>query len=271
MPNRYSFPLLSIGNNRKSHYLDSVHFGRILIMKWLIKLAQLGKRVFIKARLHVLIEPFNPFLLRLSFLSRLSQWISTQKALPFADVHDPQIRYDKRYELYKFLLESERLDEQIDFLEFGVGAGHSFKWWVEHNRHPASKFFGFDTFTGLPERFGLLKEGTFSTGGKIPEIADARCAFCPGLFQQTLGPFVQSHPLQHRKVIHLDADLYSSTLFVLTRLAPCLRKDDILLFDEFGVPTDEFRAFADFVSAYAIKYEVLGAVNNYLHVAIKLL
>ena len=68
----------------------------------------------------------------------------------------------------------------------------------------------------------------------------------------------------------MDADLYSSTLFVLTRLIPYLKRDDILIFDEFGVPTHEFRAFTDIVSSYNIKFEVLGAINNYLQVALKL-
>ena len=32
----------------------------------------------------------------------------------------------------------------------------------------------------------------------------------------------------------------------------------------------EYRAFMDFLSAYSFDYEVLGAVNNYLHVGMKL-
>ena len=68
----------------------------------------------------------------------------------------------------------------------------------------------------------------------------------------------------------MDADLYSSTLFVMTKLIPFLEKDDIIIFDEFGVPTHEFRAFNDIVSSYNLKYEFLGAINNYLQIAIKI-
>ena len=71
-------------------------------------------------------------------------------------------------------------------------------------------------------------------------------------------------------MIHADADLYSSTLFLLTRLYPRLKRDDVIIFDEFGVPTHEFRAFTDFVSSHRLRYTVLGAVNNYLQVAIRL-
>jgi len=68
----------------------------------------------------------------------------------------------------------------------------------------------------------------------------------------------------------MDADLYTSTLFVLTALYPTLRKDDIIIFDEFGVPTHEFKAFTEIVDSYKLKFKVIGAVNNYLQLAIKL-
>jgi hypothetical protein len=73
-----------------------------------------------------------------------------------------------------------------------------------------------------------------------------------------------------RKVIHLDADLYSSTLYVLTSMAPYLQAGDILIFDEFNVPLHEFKALMDFESAYYIKYDVIASMNNYFHVALKL-
>ena len=41
----------------------------------------------------------------------------------------------------------------------------------------------------------------------------------------------------------MDADLYSSTLYVLTMLAPYLKAGDIVMFDEFTVPRHEYLAF----------------------------
>lgn len=67
----------------------------------------------------------------------------------------------------------------------------------------------------------------------------------------------------------LDADIYSATLYVLTSLAPFLKKDDIIFFDEFVVPTHEFKAFQDFVQSYYINLELIGAANNYYFVAFK--
>jgi hypothetical protein len=94
-----------------------------------------------------------------------------------------------------------------------------------------------------------------------------------GLFQDSLPPFIQAGKVTkaQRKVIHLDADLYSSTLYVLTSLAPFLKAGDLILFDEFNVPDHEFAAWEHFCKAYYIKFEVLAAVNNYYQIAVKLL
>jgi O-methyltransferase len=48
-------------------------------------------------------------------------------------------------------------------------------------------------------------------------------------------------------------------------------KGDIIIFDEFNVPMHEFKAFAEWVSSYYIKYEVIGAVNNFYQIAVKIL
>lgn len=229
-----------------------------------------GKLLFCRLRLDLLFGPFSGLYLKLAYMSRLSRWRSLHPRPAFLDDGSPRHLAEKRFALYEFLMHTEGLDGAIDYLEFGVFRGRSLKWWVEHNRHPESRFVGFDTFTGLPEAWGGFDRGAFSTEGKLPDVEDDRCRFEAGLFQETLGPFMESYGFRHRKVIHLDADLYSATLFVLTRLAPVLEPGDILLFDEFGVPTHEFRAFTDFVSAYGIRYDVLGAANGYLHVAIKL-
>jgi len=122
----------------------------------------------------------------------------------------------------------------------------------------------------LPEDFGVMKKQHYNTAGQTPKIQDNRVTFIKGLFQESLPGFLIDYKPHRKKVIHMDADLYSSTLFVLTRLIPFLEKDDIIIFDEFGVPTHEFRAFNDIVSSYNLKYEFLGAINNYLQIAIKI-
>jgi hypothetical protein len=78
-------------------------------------------------------------------------------------------------------------------------------------------------------------------------------------------------PLDRRTVIHLDADLYSSTLYALTMLAPRLRPGDVILFDELGSAygvTHEFRALEDFATSYRFNYRLLGGTRRYLQAAV---
>jgi O-methyltransferase len=124
----------------------------------------------------------------------------------------------------------------------------------------------------LPEDWHFFKKGAFSYG--IPFMEDSRGTFIKGLFQNTVYKFLQNwgRETDHHvftRILHLDADLYSSTLFALTSLAPYLREGDILFFDEFNIPNHEFAAWNDFVRSYYIQYEVLGAVNNFYQVAIR--
>jgi hypothetical protein len=179
--------------------------------------------------------------------------------------------YEDRYNLYEAVIQQEALDDEtFDFLEFGVFEGTSIDWWTRRISDPRVRFFGFDTFTGLPEQWGIFGPKTFSAEGKTPEISDPRCHFEVGLFQKTVPAFVRKFSRPRRMVVHLDADLYSSTLFALTSLATILRPGDLLFFDEFASPTSEFRALEDFVKAYLVKYELLGAVNNFNRVCLKL-
>ena len=228
------------------------------------------KALFSRFKLHIFIKPFEGVLLNLVYLSRLSRWISTSPKGKFNDFYNKNIKYEDRFKLHDFILNKEVKQDAIDYLEFGVAKGIAFRWWVEKNKNPETRFYGFDVFTGLPEDFGVMKKKDYNTEGQTPKINDSRAIFVKGLFQESLPGFLKTYNSNRTKVIHMDADLYSSTLFVLTRLLPILKKDDIIIFDEFGVPTHEFKAFIEIISAYKLKFEFLGAINNYLQIAIKL-
>jgi O-methyltransferase len=200
---------------------------------------------------------------------RFARW---RRVHPVARSADRKQWGDRRW-LYESVIEKERLDsDPMDFWEFGVFRGESLFWWLENIRHLESRFVGFDTFTGLPERWRATEpEGAFNVYGRIPETTDSRCSFEAGLFQETLLPFASRHDFSRRLVIHLDADLFSSTLFVLTTLARNFKHGDIIFFDNFICSVDEFRAFEAFVQAFRVNYEVLGAVGEYLRVCVKIL
>jgi hypothetical protein len=174
--------------------------------------------------------------------------------------------------LYQHILDNEIKDQAINYLKFGVGNGETLNWWAKFLKNNSSRFYGFDTFQGLPEAWGPNKKGAFSTNGIIPEIDDERKSFYPGLFQDTLTGFLPSLNKSRKNIILLDADLYSSTLFGLTTMATYLKKDDILIFDEFLAPQHEFLAYHNFCEAFPqIKLEVFAAANNYTFVAFRVL
>ena len=202
-----------------------------------------------------------------SAMPRLRAWNSRykpQQASSRSDLHA------KVAELVK--------EEPIIYLEFGVYKGGSIREWLRLNPHPDSRFVGFDTFTGLPEAWetgtGFVSAGEFSTNGNIPDIKDPRCSFEIGLFQSTLASFLKKLPMidsSRRKIIHMDADIYSATLYVLTTMDNFLNTNDVLIFDEFSSVLNECRAIEDYTSAYMRTYEALFATNNLDQIAIRML
>jgi O-methyltransferase len=167
----------------------------------------------------------------------------------------------------------------ISYCEFGVFEGASIKYWSSLNTNNDSRFFGFDTFSGLPESWdnftGGLQKGFFNTQGQTPSIDDGRVSFCKGLFQDTLPDFLETYDSNRVLVVNIDADLYSSTLFVLTQLHRFLKEGSIIVFDEFSSVLHEFRAFEDYCISYNVKFEVIAssrtAKSYYAHVAIRIL
>ena len=238
-------------------------------MKQRISLIRKLKYYFYRFGIHRLV-PGDSFMF-LGHMSSLSKWIAEHKKnLAFSTFPQAQFNYNNRYQLFSYLIENEIKGQPIDYLEFGVSTGNSFRWWVDQIKNPDSRFYGFDTFTGLPEDWGGFKKGAMSNGNKPPEIDDNRHEFFQGIFQQTLHDFLKNYNSQKRKVIHLDADLYTATLFVLTTIRPYLQKGDLILFDEFNVPMHEYKAFKEWVESFYIQYTVIGEVNNFYQVAMRM-
>lgn len=162
-------------------------------------------------------------------------------------------------------------DKQVIYLEFGVASGASFKWWLTENKNNGSIFRGFDTFEGLPESWGsFYAKGSMRFN--LPEFTDERAGFLKGLFQDTLPSFLKNeyerlYNGEAVKIIHMDADLYSSTIFSLSQLYPFLKKGDLIFFDEFNVAMHEFKAFYEFTQSFYIKLKPVAAVNNFYQAA----
>jgi O-methyltransferase len=177
-------------------------------------------------------------------------------------------------ELYDIIIVEELKGEAINYLEFGVYKGNSINYWAGHYKSEDSRFYGFDTFTGLPEDWVADKpKGSYSANGKAPDINDKRVEFLVGLFSSTLPLFIENRlDNSKKKVIHMDADLYTSTMYVLNALLLKLKKGDIIIFDEWGgAVLHEFKAFHDFFSYSALNYVFIGTTIDQQGVAIKII
>jgi O-methyltransferase len=187
------------------------------------------------------------------------------------DVH-PCRAFDGREQMYDFVHASFVNRSAIDYLEFGVFKGESIRHWVELNKDPNSRFYGFDSFEGLPEwwRAGQDK-GHFDVGGNIPKIEDGRVQFVKGWFNQTVPFFVRSFVPKNRLVVHLDADLYGSTMLALLYLGPFMSPGTLLIFDEFYDREHEFKALMDWQKICKNDFRIVAQIENYGKVCAQLL
>ena len=203
------------------------------------------------------IEVLNLFL-------EFGKWLETNELV---------VKFETRYDLYRYINHEIVQNGPIDYLEFGVAEGKSIRYWLQLNQHQSSRFFGFDTFEGLPEKWKVFTEaipkGSYSVGGKIPEFDDPRVRFSKGLFQTTLPDFLEDFTRHNRLIINCDADLYSSTLYVLASLNHLIVPGSIVIFDEFST-MEEFRAFRDFTQSFMRNYKPLATAERfYLRTAIE--
>ena len=166
-----------------------------------------------------------------------------------------------RYELFRHMAASIA-DADVLYLEFGVAFGASIRFWSKLLRNPNSKLHGFDSFEGLPTTWIRARpKGHFSTGGNIPDVDDPRVQFFKGWFEDTLPGYVW--PPHDRLVINLDADLYSSTAFVLTTIRQRIQPGSLLYFDEFNHRGDELRAFDEFIETSGFRFKPFGATRGF--------
>ncbi len=242
----------------------SVRTTKLVIIKF-------TKDFLLATRILQLLSPFNKLFAFLHDFNNLTSWVhrhKRDKAL-LNDFYRPVRSYEDRLKSFEAIVNHYQLNEQqITYMEFGVASGLSFKWWLNANKNPDSEFYGLDTFEGLPERWGLFAKGDMHS--PIPEVNDQRAVFVKGIFQDTLNGLLFEHGDRFkrcRKVIHMDADIFSATLFALSQLYPYLQKGDIIMFDEFNVYGHEFKAFKIFTDCFYVKLKLISAQNNFYHAA----
>ena len=226
------------------------------------------KANLIRIKIHKVLGWAADLFIYTGYMIKLSRWVDLNKEkLKFDDFYNSKVIHRDREKLYLNVSEHLKLsNEAVNYLEFGVAGGDSLRWWSSNNKNDDTRFWAYDTYEGLPEDYGTMKKGTFDQKGNFPNIPDDRIHFVKGLFQDTLTESTKQIDFSKRSIAHVDGDLYSSAMYCLNTLYPHLKKGDLIIFDEFGVPAHEFKAYLDLVKTYYLKLKPIGAINNYLQV-----
>src|SRR4051812_21898345 len=125
------------------------------------------KDFLLATRLLQVFTPFNRLFAFIYNFNLLTSWVHKHKKdkLLVSDFYRPVRTYTDREKSFNAISDHYRLNEvPVTYLEFGVANGYSFRWWMEKCSNPASRFYGFDTFEGLPEAWGLFAKGDMNAG-----------------------------------------------------------------------------------------------------------
>ena len=162
--------------------------------------------------------------------------------------------FEKHPKLVEFVVDQASLPGL--YLEFGVGRGKSIRW---IGARADRTVYGFDSFEGIPEYWNGNPVGAFAQK-KLPKVPD-NVQFEIGLFDQTLPGFLEQHA-DPVSLLHVDCDLYSSTVTILDALGSRLQPGAVILFDEYyNFPRwqqHEYKAFQEFVEASGMTYQYIG-------------
>ncbi len=127
----------------------------------------------------------------------------------------PCSSFRDRAGMYRAIHESYIDGNAVDYLEFGVFQGDSMRQWASLNKHKDSRFFGFDSFEGLPDDWRARQgKGHFDVGGVEPRIDDPRIKFVKGWFENTIPQFAREFSTKNR---------FSCTLTLIFMAPPCSR------------------------------------------------
>lgn len=180
--------------------------------------------------------------------------------------------YKSRLALHRAMLQQVR-DTSGLHLEFGVYKGDSINHLAE--TAPDVTWYGFDSFEGLPEAWTLgAKAGAFGIGGNLPSVR-RNVRLIKGFFEDTLPRFVAQHSGEKIALLHIDCDLYSSTVTVLNSVGNMLVPGTIIIFDELinyhGWEEGEFKAFMEFTAERKLAFEYVAYNRTGGQVAVRVL
>ena len=196
------------------------------------------------------------------------------RSADYVEQHMPDaIGFDTQKEVLAHALNEAKIDGH--YLEFGVFTGGTIRYiaaWLKRAGKPDARIHGFDSFEGLPEAWTGFNLGrsAFSVGGKLPRVPD-NVALHKGWFSDTIPRWrdMVSGPVAF---MHIDCDLYSSTVEILGELRERIQPGCVIVFDEyFNYPNwerHEFRAWQEFVARHGVIYEYLAYARQQVSIRV---
>jgi len=139
-------------------------------------------------------------------------------------------------------------------LEFGVGEGRSLRFLKTLTD---KKIYGFDSFDGLPEDWVMSDNYTVEAGSFKHEPPQIRgVEYVVGWFNDTIPVWKAANPGMI-SFMHIDSDIYSSAVTILTELNHQIVPGTILVFDDmYGTERyqnwqeGEYKALHGWISEY---------------------
>lgn len=174
-----------------------------------------------------------------------------------------------------------------DCYEFGVYNGRSFFEMLAafaRNNIRVHKYYGFDSFAGLPkEKNGLAippewKEGQLNSGTSYAEICEIAKSYdnvqiVKGFFSDVLtSSFFNSQKLQKAMFVNIDCDLYISAFQALDALFSygVIVPNTVIHYDDWGGTVEyaggESKAHADIATKHGVAFEEVCEYKNGIHV-----
>ena len=146
------------------------------------------------------------------------------------------------------------------YAEFGVNEGGTISFIAKQK--PDRTIHGFDSFEGLPEDWSgnAMAAGYFNRKGRLPKVP-SNVRLHPGWFEASAPKFAGSNggPLAF---LHVDCDLYSSTVSIFQALGDRIVPGTVIVFDEyFNDPNwkaHEHKAFDEFQASSGKQIKSFG-------------
>ncbi|MCB1511325.1 MAG: class I SAM-dependent methyltransferase [Hyphomicrobiaceae bacterium] len=175
-----------------------------------------------------------------------------------SDTMPEAIAFDTPRELMRYALSLVTLEGIV--AEFGVNEGGTITFIAKQLR--GRKVHGFDSFEGLPEDWSgnKMHAGYFNRQGKLPRVP-SNVELHAGWFDKSLPKFVAANE-GAAAFLHVDCDLYSSTVTIFDTFADRIVPGTVIVFDEyFNYPNwqrHEHKAFEEFRAKSGLDFDYVG-------------